>query len=153
MKRYAYKEAKETISSICKAAAAGEYDSRERFMDMLQKNSHIAVQGYNAFGKIFFWNDASALLYGHSESGAINQDLFELILPPDFRDLARSMVMSAARTGKMPEASACDLLQHDGKYISVFSGHIVFQWQEGSPEFYCIDLPLDEEAGGSANPA
>lgn len=145
MKSFPYKEAKEIITGICKAAAEGEFDSRERFMAMLDRNPHIAVQGYNPHGKIFFWNDASIHVYGHSEATAINQDLFELILPQDMRSLARDMVSAGAQTGKMPEASACDLMRCNGDLITVYSGHLVFTWDGGYPEFYRLDLPLKTE--------
>ncbi len=142
MEKLTYKEAKETITSICRAAADGEYDTREKFLAMLDRNPHIAVQGYNTHGKIFYWNDASADAYGHSEAAAVNQDLFELILPPELRIFARDMVHSGAKTGKMPAPSVCDLVRCNGDLITVFSGHVVFTWKRKYPEFYCIDVPL-----------
>ena len=145
LKAYPFKQAKETISAICTAAAEGVYDTRDKFMAVLQENPHIAAQGYNTHGKIFFWNDASAHVYGHSEAAAVNQDLFELILPEEMRGFARDMIEHAARSGRMPEPSPCDLLRYDGEPVTVFSGHLVFQWESSYPEFYCIDLPLTDE--------
>jgi len=143
MKKYVYAEAKALIQSICKAAADGEYDAREKFLAMLEANPDVAAQGYNAFGKIFFWNKASAALYGYSETAAISKDLFELVIPPEMRQLARDMVLSASKTGKTPEASACDLFRHDGEYVTVFSGHLMFRWENPTtPEFYCIDVGI-----------
>lgn len=143
MKKYVYPEAKKLIQSICKAAVNGEYDTREKFLAMLEANPDIAAQGYNAFGKIFFWNKASAALYGYSETAAISKDLFELVIPPEMRQLARDMVLSASKTGKTPEASACDLFRHDGEYVTVFSGHLMFRWENPTtPEFYCIDVGI-----------
>jgi hypothetical protein len=143
MKRYPYKDAKAMVSAICKAAAVGEFDTREKFMSLLEDNPHIAVQGYNPYGKIFFWNQASALVYGHSEAAAVNQDLFELILPDEMRALARDMVQCGVKTGRMPESGACDLVRHNGERVSVYSGHLVFRWENNSPEFYCLDIPID----------
>ena len=53
--------------------------------------------------------------------------------------------LQAARTGKMPDASACDLLRYNGEFVSVYSGHVMFKWENNHPEFYCIDLPLETE--------
>ena len=143
MTKYAYNSAKDLILSICEAAHAGEYNSREKFHAMLEANPSIAAQGYNAFGKIFFWNNASVHLYGYSEASAINQDLFEMILPPELRQLARDMIATAHKTGKTPAPASCDLLQRNGKYVTVFSGHLMFEWNKGAaPEFYCIDLGI-----------
>ena len=144
MKKYPYKEAKALIESICKAAGNGEYDTREKFFSMLEANKDIAVQGYNSFGKIFFWNKASAELYGYNEAAAVNKDIFETILPPELRQLARSMIQSAAKTGKTPEPSSCDLLHRNGDYVTVFSGHLMFLWDHAvTPEFYCIDAGIE----------
>ena len=144
MKKYPYKEAKALVQSICAAAGNGAYDTREKFHDMLQEHPDIAAQGYNTYGKIFFWNRGSAALYGYSEAAAINRDIFETILPPEMRALARDLVRSATKTGKLPEASSCDLLHRSGDYVSVFSGHLMFQWDgPATPEFYCIDVGIE----------
>ena len=148
-RKHAYLEAKEIISNLCEAASSGEYSDRENFMAAIARNPHVAVQGYNAFGKIFYWNEASAHLYGYRESEAVNQDLVELILPPEMRQFARDMIFMARKTGKTPEAGACDLLNRDGEYVTVYSGHVVFQWEQAStPEFYCLDLAIDSDPEG-----
>ncbi len=145
-KKKEYGEARNTIEAIYEAAVSGKYEGREAFMAELDRYPHIAAQGYNQFGKIFFWNRASALLYGHREEEAVNRDLFELILPPDMRPFARDLVQTARRTGQMPAPGPCDLLRRDGSLVTVFSGHLVFQWKTASsPEFYCIDIAVDDD--------
>lgn len=143
MKKHPYNEAKEEILRIYKLADSGELNSREKFMALLDANPHIAVQGYNPYGIIFYWNDASAQLYGYSEATAINRNIFDLILPPEMRSLAQDMISCAKKTGKTPEAGPCDLMRHDGEFVTVFSGHLMFKWGNASvPEFYCIDLAI-----------
>ena len=143
MKKHPYNTAKEAILDIYRAAVAGRFDSREKFMALLDANPHIAVQGYNPYGIIFYWNDASAHLYGYSEAAAINRNLFELILPPEMQPLAQDMIACAQKTGKTPEAGACDLLRHNGDIVTVFSGHLMFKWEDATvPEFYCLDLEI-----------
>jgi PAS domain-containing protein len=144
MTKFTYPKAKELILSICNAAKNGEYDTREKFMAMLDENPDLASQGYNAFGKIFFWNHASTGLYGHREHAVVSKNLFDLIIPPELRQFARDAVHVARTSGKFPEPGPCDLLRHNGEYVTVFSGHLVFQWDNGSvPEFYCIDVAID----------
>ena len=146
MSKFTYREAKKIINAICETASSGGFPTRESFMEMVQAHPHIAVQGYNAYCKIFFWNDASIRLYDYREEEAVNQDLTELILPPEMRPFALDMISNGVRSGKMPEASSCDLLNAAGNYITVYSGHLVFQWGHATtPEFYCVDLPIDTE--------
>jgi len=142
-KKYFYKDAHKLVTSICEAADRGAYDTREKFHAMMEANPDVAVQGYNAFGKIFFWNIPSRHLYGHSETAAVNQDIFELILPPEMRQFARDVVAAAPRSGRTPAAASCDLIRCNGEPVTVFSGHLMFQWESAStPEFYCLDVEI-----------
>lgn len=146
MKKYPYEDAKKTIDLVCQRAEDGEFDTREKFMSFLDDNPYIAAQGYNSFGKIFYWNTASSDVYGYRESEAINQDLIELIIPPEMRPYVHDMLLNARKSGKMPDGSACDLLKYGGDYVTVYSGHLIFSWDNAtSPEFYCIDLPMITE--------
>ncbi|WP_372807198.1 PAS domain-containing protein [Pontiella sp.] len=150
VKKYPFQDAKAIIHTVCDAAKAGDFDTRDAFMSMLERNPHLAVQGYNAFGKIFFWNEAAVGLYGYREAEAVNQDIFELIIPKEMRPLARAQVEVARKTGKMTEAGACDLLRETGEFVTIYSGHLVFQWENGPQEFYCVDLALETEADALA---
>ena len=144
MKKYAYQEAKKIILSICKAAENGEYETREKFYAMMEAHPYIAVQGYNPFGKIFFWNTASVQLYGYRASEIIGKDLFDLVIPPEMRPLARDLILSATKTGKTPDPSSCDLIHRNGEFITAFSGHLMFRWENPAvPEFYCVDIGID----------
>ncbi|NNJ70690.1 MAG: PAS domain-containing protein [Kiritimatiellales bacterium] len=146
MKYYAYELAKKTIQGICRDAADGKYDTREKFMGMLAQNPHIAVQGYNAFGKIFYWNDASIDVYGYREEDAVNSDLIELLLPPGMQPFARDAVQAARKTKRMPAPGPCDLIRVSQEVVTVYSGHVVFFWENNTtPEFYCLDLPLESK--------
>ena len=143
MLEYSFQDAKVAINALCKTAEQNGFPTRESFLDAIHAAPHLAVQGYNAFGKIFFWNDASIRLYGFREAEAVNQDLTELVIPPEMRAFARDMIANGVKTGKMPAAAACDLLRSTGEYVTVYSGHLVFQWDHATtPEFYCIDLPI-----------
>lgn len=144
MRKYSIQDAKAIIHELCFTAENNGFPTRDSFMDMLTLNPEIAVQGYNRFGKIFFWNEASISLYGHRLDEAVNKDLVELIMPPEMHQFAKDMMTRGAQTGHMPVPSPCDLLHADGSYVTVYSGHLAFSWDDAStPELYCLDLPLE----------
>jgi hypothetical protein len=146
MSKFSFQDAKSIINTVCKSAAQNKFPSRESFMNMLQENPHLAVQGYNAYGKIFLWNHASVNLYGHRNEEAVNKDITELILPPEMRLFAKDMIATGARTGKMPDAGSYDMLHANGDFVTVYSGHLVFQWDHTTiPEFYGLHLAINEE--------
>lgn len=147
MKKYPYPEAKALMRNLCDEAAAGCFDTRDKFMHLLAENGHLAAQGYNPYGKIFFWNEASVRLFGYSEQDAVNRDLFELILPGELRIFARDMIRCALRTQYMPDPSSCDLIHRDGRPVTVYTAHLMFRWEHVFPEFYCINVPIDVDAG------
>ncbi|QBG48605.1 PAS domain-containing protein [Verrucomicrobia bacterium S94] len=143
MTQFSIHEAKTIIKKLCCFNEENRFPTRESFMDMLAMNPHVAVQGYNSFGKIFYWNNASVTLYGHRLEEAINKDLVELIIPPEMRKYVRDTIKLGAKNGIMPEPCICDLLQANGQYVTVYSGHLAFLWENSStPEFYCLDLPV-----------
>lgn len=143
MKKFTHQEAKAVITKLCESAENNGFPTRDSFFDMLALNPLIAAKGYNYFGKIFYWNNASVTLYGHRMEEAINKDLVELIIPPDMQKFARDMIALGGRSGKMPDPGTFDLIHADGHYVTVFSGHLAFSWGNSStPEFYCLDLPI-----------
>lgn len=153
MTQFSIHEAKTIINKLCSSEEQNRFPTRESFMDMLAMNPHVAVQGYNCFGKIFYWNNASVTLYGHRFEEAINKDLIELIIPPEMRQFVRDAIKRGAKTGIMPEPCACDLLNADGEYVTVYSGHLAFSWGNSStPEFYCLDLPIAADREEAYNP-
>lgn len=143
VKQFSIQDAKAIIHDICDAAENGNFPTRASFLDMLTLNPLLGAQGYNCFGKIFYWNNASVSLYGHRIEEAINQDLVELILPLEMQKFARDMITKGCRTGQMPAPGAFDLLHKDGSHVTVYSGHLVFNWDHSTtPELYCVDLPI-----------
>lgn len=143
MTKFSIQDARSIINELCEKADHNGFPTRKSFMDMIARNPLIAVQGYNCFGKIFFWNNSSVTVYGHRVEEAINKDLVELIIPPEMRKFVRDMITLGAKSGNMPDPGACDLLHADGSYVTVYSGHLAFSWDGAStPEFYCLDLPL-----------
>ncbi|QOI99326.1 MAG: PAS domain S-box protein [Phycisphaeraceae bacterium] len=57
--------------------------SEKRLRSMVDLTPTIAIQGYDARGRVMFWNPASADLYGFTEAEALGKSLDELILSPD----------------------------------------------------------------------
>jgi CheY-like chemotaxis protein len=60
-------------------------ESEERFRNLFQNVTSVAVQGYSADGSTLYWNQASENLYGYTAQEAIGRNLLDLIIPPEMR--------------------------------------------------------------------
>jgi PAS domain S-box-containing protein len=142
VKIYSKEEARRAVMAIYDRAEAGHFKSRDHFHATLGAQSYIAVQGYDRKGKIFFWNKASEDLYGYAAEEVMGQDLISLILPGSLREYARTAILFSSKGNKsLPPPDIVHLVNKAGKYVTVFSGHLMLDWgQSEGVEFYCVDL-------------
>ncbi len=118
--------------------------SEERFRKLLQDVPSIAIQGYKPDGTIFYWNKACEDIYGYSEEEALNNNLLELIIPPEIRDEIRLTILKGAETRSMPPPEELSLMRKDGSRISVYSNHALVDHPGQEPDMYCLDVDLRE---------
>jgi len=115
--------------------------NEQRFRNIFESTTNIAVQGYNRYHEVIFWNKASQELYGFSADEVMGRKLEDLIIP----DFMRSGVYDAIEdwhllnhaipSGEIP-------LQHkDGKEVWVYSNHVLIQ-TPNDKEMYCLDIDL-----------
>lgn len=112
---------------------------------MMDQFRDVAIQGYDADRRVFYWNDASAELYGYSREEAIGSQLEDLIIP----DQARQTVIEEIRSWVLGEApptgGTLDLKRKDGSLVRVRSNHLALHDDEGRFRLYCIDLPMEQQ--------
>ena len=117
-----------------------------RFRAIFENVDALAIQGYTPSGTVVYWNHAAETIYGYSASEAIGAKLFDLIIPPDARQLVMGAVdwMFENRTG-IP-AERLSLLHKNGHLVEVYSTHVVVETAEEGPLLFCLDVNLAEQA-------
>jgi len=118
--------------------------SDERFRCLVSHIPAVAVQGYAPDGTVQYWNPASELMYGYSESEALGRNLLDLIIPPEMRDEVRRNIAAMAATQTAIPASELTLMRRDGAPVAVFSSHAVVRLPDREPELFCVDVDLSE---------
>lgn len=118
--------------------------SEMRFRTLLDKTPEIAVQGYEADGTTFYWNQASEKLYGYSKAEAIGRNLLELIIPIEMRQGVRHAIAQMVATGEAVPSEELFLQHKDGHKIAVHSGHAVVKLPGTPAQIFCMDLDLTE---------
>ncbi len=103
----------------------------------------VAIQGYDAEGRILFWNRASEQFYGYRREEAIGKTLRELIFSPEQEAEFLQMIAECQRTGQPAPLKEWQVRAADGstRYIlsSLFPIHLHDQ-----TVFICADIDITE---------
>ncbi|MDD2273819.1 MAG: PAS domain S-box protein [Desulfuromonadaceae bacterium] len=118
--------------------------SEERFKNVLQDVSSIAVQGYAPDGTTQYWNHASELLYGYTAQEAIGRNLVDLIIPPEIRADVEQAITYMAESGQAIPSAELSLRRKDGSMVTVFSSHVIVKIPGRNQELFCLDIDLSE---------
>jgi PAS domain S-box-containing protein len=117
----------------------------ERFYALLENVPNMAVQGYMANGTVLYWNKASERLYGYTAEEALGRNLLDLIIPDEIREEVRQAIYIMGEKGEAIPASELTLRRKDGSLVTVFSSHSVVSRQDGTKEFFCMDIDISEQ--------
>jgi PAS domain S-box-containing protein len=118
--------------------------SEERFRQLFDRVTKLAVQGYGPDGTVRLWNKASETLYGYTAEEAIGRNLVDLIIPPDQREAVRAAIHRMVTSGMEHHAEELRLMRKDGKLVPVYSNHTIVDVHGRGKELYCIDIDLTE---------
>ena len=118
--------------------------SEERFRQLFDRVTKLAVQGYGPDGTVRMWNKASETLYGYTAEEAIGRNLVDLIIPPSEREAVRAAIQRMVATGVEHHAEELRLMRKDGSMVPVYSNHTIVDVHGRGKELYCIDIDLTE---------
>ncbi len=118
------------------------HDSEQRLRLLLNNLPSISVQGYRPDGTTFYWNKASAQLYGYSAEEALGRSLLDLIIPEPMHVGVRAAMAEMFATDVPIPAGELQLRKKDGSPVDVFSSHALVTVPGQDAELYCLDIDL-----------
>lgn len=124
-------------------------NSEQRFRFLFENTANIAVQGYDRYRRVIFWNQASEQLYGYSRAEALGQQLEDLIIPDAMRGEVIAAITACASGGPAIPPGPMTLRRKGGAAVTVYSSHVLQAVAEG-PEMYCLDIDLSERLRAEA---
>ncbi|ALO14044.1 Autoinducer 2 sensor kinase/phosphatase LuxQ [Salinivirga cyanobacteriivorans] len=127
-----------------KKAEGALKESEERFRYVLRDIPWIAVQGYRFDGTVIYWNKASENLYGYKAEEAMGGSLYELIIPPEMREIVLGEVKQMHETLKPVPSAELSLMRKNGSRVSVISSHTIVQRKGHEPELFCLDIDITD---------
>lgn len=119
--------------------------SENRFRQIFDTVSGVAVQGYDKDLNVIYWNSASEKLYDYSKEHAIGKKLYDLIIPEEIKEAVISDIENWLNHGKVIQNGEIVLRKADNSKVSVFSSHCLLENIYGQKELYCIDIDLSEQ--------
>ncbi len=115
--------------------------NEQRFRNIFETTRNIAVQGYNRFHEVIFWNKASEDLYGFTAAEAMGKKLEDLIIPEFMREMVHQGIENWHEKDEAIPSGELALLGKDGKEVWVYSNHVLIDTPDHK-EMYCLDIDL-----------
>lgn len=115
--------------------------NEQRFRNIFESTTNIAVQGYNRFHEVIFWNKASEDLYGFKAADVMGQKLEDLIIPDFMRSGVYEAIENWHLLGHVIPSGEIPLQDKDGNEVWVYSNHVLIQ-TPNDKEMYCLDIDL-----------
>lgn len=140
---YIVKNTGETVLLASIKMALRLHSSERRFSRVLSEVREVAIQGYSSDGSTNYWNAASERVYGYAASEVQGKKLWELIIPPEMVHQVRDAVQEMLDRGAPHPPETLTLMRKDGSRVRVRSNHVVTRNVNGTPELFCVDIPLD----------
>ena len=124
-------------------------ESEQRMRQVFEQMPNIAVQGYNRFREVIFWNKTSEDIYGYTEQEALGQKLDDLIIPADYKDEVITATDNFLYRDIQIPTGELNLQRKDGSIVPVFSSHIKIGNTPEQVEMFCIDIDLTDSKKAS----
>ena len=115
--------------------------NEQRFRNIFETTRNIAVQGYNRFHEVIFWNKASEDLYGFSASNAMGKKLEDLIIPGFMREGVYQAIEDWHEKDIAIPSGELALQDANGNEVWVYSNHVLIDTPDHK-EMYCLDIDL-----------
>jgi PAS domain S-box-containing protein len=127
-----------------KRAEAALLASEESLRATIQNTPNVAVQWFDATGRVVFWNRASELIYGWTALEAAGKTLGDLIFTAVESDTFQNALLEIERTGRPVGPVEFPFRRRDGNAGVILSTIFRIQLPSGEPRFVCMDVDLTE---------
>ena len=137
----------ENMSSVILSRKADLARSEARLRATLETTPMVAIQWYDARGRVLYWNQASELMYGFSAAEAVGVSLTEQ--PLMYKDSAQAgafvgMLAEIAASGRAIGPAEFTLHRKDGREIVVQAATFAIPGDHDEWIFVCMDIDLTQ---------
>jgi len=130
-------------AAISREKALQSSEGLERFFDeLVTENPNIAIQGFDAEGKVFLWNRGSEKLFGLSSEESVNRSFFELALLEDDVPAFKSLMQDITSN---PRPIQCSCRHKDGSLVTALISLISLPRKNEPSRILCFAMDITEQ--------
>ena len=130
---------------VATQASAQAEASRQQLSATLENTPNVAVQWFDRQGRVVYWNQASAALYGWSASEAVGRTLDELILGPEAAASFRRSIGQILADGKPLGPVEYAAHDKDGRPLWIEATEFAIPGGgDAEPILVCMDIDITE---------
>ncbi len=128
--------------AVRRAAEESFRASEERLRATIENTPHVAVQWYDAPGRVLFWNQASETIFGWKTAEAVGRTLDQLIHTPEEAAAFQQVLAEIGRTGKSVGPAEYHFRRRDGTEGVCLSTTFRIPTGTGQFCFVCMDVDI-----------
>jgi PAS domain S-box-containing protein len=128
---------------IIKAKETSEA-SKSQLLANLENTPNVSIQWYDEQGRIIYWNNASASIYGFTSQEAMGKTLDQLILTAEAAAEFLDIIADIKKTGKAFGPFESPIIKQDGTPGWVLATTFMIDLTEGKKGFVCMDVDITE---------
>lgn len=119
--------------------------SEARLRAMLDNATEVAIQWYDAAGRVVYWNPGSERLYGFTAAQAVGRTLEQLVLSPRQAEQYAQMLAGIDRAGGTRGPELMEVRRADGRVLQVLATLFAIPAEEEG-DYYIVGIDLDVTA-------
>ncbi len=116
----------------------------ERFEAIFQNTPNVAIQGFDAHGKVLHWNRASEKMYGIPAAEALGKPLQSLLHTPETAREFEAVVANICTRKQATEPGEWPVPLRDGRLLWVLSTMFPVFSQGELVEVFCMDVDITQ---------
>ena len=111
---------------------------QKRFESVIENTPMVAIQGFDASGKIIHWNHESERIYGFTKENALGKNIQDLIFNNDSRVVFKAQIKQVLKSGIPSQYNEWQTISANGNRHWVLSTIFpVFEKKHNSRTFLC----------------
>ena len=119
----------------------------------LETTPHVAIQWFDADGRVVYWNPASEQMFGYRADEAVGKTLDQLIHTPEESAAFLAVLRAIARAGMVVGPAEYPFRRRDGSAGTCLSTTFAIPGPQGAPCFACMDVDISDRKRAEAERA